>query len=138
MDEIMKKALQMDQDWANRMQSMRNQIAATVLAMNTMLAMLANVTDYEYKAGQAAMYAAGAFTQMGNAAAEAAQQVNALADALNNVASAGTGGGGGNGGGGNGQQNPPTTTKTIPNKGHLITDYGEFNVSGNQIVGVRG
>ncbi len=67
---------------------MRNQIAATVYAMNTMLAMLADVTNYEYQAGQAAMYAAGAFAEMGNAAATAAAQVNELANALNNVTAA--------------------------------------------------
>ena len=109
------------------MQSMRNQIAATVLAMNTMLAMLANVTDYEYKAGQAAMYAAGAFTQMGNAAEVAAAQVNELANALNNVAGAGSGSGGGGGSG------PYKTAATVtPPKTTYYTD--PFGVAGTHAI----
>jgi hypothetical protein len=101
---------------------MRNQIAATVYAMNTMLAMLADVTNYEYQAGQAAMYAAGAFAEMGNAAAVAAEQVNELAGALGNAAAAASAFNGG-GGGGPTYQTPPKTTTSQKNK-TITTIYG--------------
>lgn len=70
------------------MNDVRNQIEATVLKMNDMLRQLANIEDYEYRAGTGAEVARGAFAGMGDAAAAAVSPLNDMAGALNNAADA--------------------------------------------------
>ena len=68
------------------MNDVRNQIEATVLKMNDMLRQLANIEDYEYRAGTAAQVAGGAFANMGDQASNAVSGLNDFANGLHNVA----------------------------------------------------
>ena len=78
MQAVMEKALAMDQDWAQRMRSMRDQISQTVDSLNKMLEKLADVTEGFGYTGKAAEFAGAKYLEAGKDADVATKAFEAM------------------------------------------------------------